>query len=67
MYTLKHRLLKHSIVYIFFIHFETLKVMNIRILNSTKLNELISRVLLPEYCVHFRDDDIIDTFFHIIK
>lgn len=56
--------------------------MNIKIINSTKLNELISRALLPEYCIHFRnDDDIIvnlkasivimtrniSTLFHIIK
>jgi len=32
--------------------------MNVNIIYSTKLNELISRELLPEYCIHFKDDDI---------
>jgi len=80
-YKLKYTLLQQSIIYIFVIHLETLKVMNIKIINSTKLNELMSRALLPEYCIHFRDGDIsinlkasivimtrnINTFFHIIK
>jgi len=32
--------------------------MNVNIIYSTKLSELISRALVPKYCIHFRDDDI---------
>jgi len=55
--------------------------MNIKIIYRKKLNELISRAFLPEYCIHFRVDEFsvnlkasivvmtknINTFFYIIK
>jgi len=64
-----------------FIHFKTVKIINIKIIFNTKYYELIFRALLPKYCIHFRDDDIsislkarvidvtwnINTCFNIIK
>ena len=51
-------LLQQNIIYIFFIHFKAVKIMNIKIIFNTKCYELIFRALLPKYCIHFRDNNI---------